>query len=79
MAAGLEFSPENGWGQKGGQVDLVQGLKFSLGAAEAPRGLQMAAVGFLWSIRESRTEETRVVAAISILSGLAQVGVVGQC
>lgn len=76
---GFEFSPENGWGRKGGQVDLVQGLKFSPGAAVAPCSLQVAAVGFLRGVREPRTEETGVVAAISIPGGLAQVGVVGQC
>lgn len=76
---GLEFSPEDGWGRKGRQVDLVQGLKFSPGAAGAPRRLQVAAVGFLRGIREPRTEKTGVVAAISIPGGLAQVRVVDQC
>lgn len=76
---GLEFSPEDGWRRKGGQVDLVQGLKFSLGAAGAPCSLQVAAEGFLRGIREPRTEKTGVAAAISIPGGLAQVRVVGQC
>lgn len=79
VALGLVFSPEEGWGRKGGQVDLVQGLKFSPGAAGAPCSLQVTAVSFLRGIRQPRTEKTRVVAAISIPASLAQVGVVGQC
>lgn len=76
VAPGLEISPEDGRGRKSGQVDLVQGLKFSPGAAGAPCSLQVAAVGFLWRIRETRAKETRVVVAIDIPGGLAQVRVV---
>lgn len=78
-ALGLEVAPERGRRRKGGQVDSVQGLEFSPGAAGAPCRLQVAAVGFLASVREPRTEETRVVAAACLPGGLAQVRVAGQC
>ena len=77
-ALGLAFSPEDGRRPKGRQIDLVQGLKFSQSAAEAPCSLRVAAVGFLRSVREPRAEETRVAMAVSVPGGLAQVGVVGQ-
>lgn len=76
---GAEFSPEDGWGLESRQVDLVQGLKFVAGTAGTPGSLQVATVGFLGSVREAGTEETRVVAAVSVPCGLAQVGVVSQC
>lgn len=76
---GTEVSPEDGWGLESRQVDLVQGLKFVAGTAGTPGSLQVATVSFLGSVREAGTEETRVVAAVSVPCGLAQVGVVSQC
>lgn len=75
----LEVSPQDGWGLESRHVYLVQGLKFILGTAGSPGRLQVATVGFLGSIREARTEETRVVAAFGIPCCLAQMRVVSQC
>lgn len=79
MDLGPELSPEDGRGLESRQVYLVQGLKFIPGTAGTPSRLQVATVGFLRSVGEAGTEETRVVAAFSVPRGLAQVGVMSQC